>query len=214
MKRRVLIAEDEESIVASLDFLMRQCGFDTRIARDGERAIASLGEYRPDLVLLDLMLPRASGLEVCRAIRADASLGATRVLMLTAKGGEHDEVQHLALALRELLQAFAHRPAARPAAALDAVALEAFAHELDHALVVEGLLEEIHRPLAYRAHRLRHVGPAREEDHRDQHALGLEVLLQLEAVHAGQMQVQHQASRLVGRVGREEFARIGERAHR
>ena len=93
MKRRVLIAEDEESIVASLDFLMRQCGFDTRIVRDGELAIASLGEFRPDLVLLDLMLPRASGLEVCRAIRADASLAATRVLMLTAKGGEHDEAR-------------------------------------------------------------------------------------------------------------------------
>jgi len=91
MKRRVLIAEDEESIVASLDFLMRQCGFDTRVARDGELAIASLAEFRPELVLLDLMLPRASGLEVCRAIRADASLAGTRVLMLTAKGGAHDE---------------------------------------------------------------------------------------------------------------------------
>ena len=93
MKRRVLIAEDEESIVASLDFLMRQCGFDTRIVRDGERAIASLGEFRTDLVLLDLMLPRASGLDVCRAIRADASLAATRVLMLTAKGGVHDQAR-------------------------------------------------------------------------------------------------------------------------
>ena len=93
MKRRVLIAEDEESIVASLDFLMRQCGFATRVARDGEAAIASLGDFRPDLVLLDLMLPGRSGLEVCRAIRADAALGATRVLMLTAKGGVHDQAR-------------------------------------------------------------------------------------------------------------------------
>jgi len=89
----VLIAEDEESIVASLDFLMRQCGFATRVARDGEAAIASLGDFRPDLVLLDLMLPGRSGLEVCRAIRADAALGATRVLMLTAKGGVHDQAR-------------------------------------------------------------------------------------------------------------------------
>jgi DNA-binding response OmpR family regulator len=93
MSKRVLIAEDEESIVASLDFLMRQCGFATRVARDGEAAIASLGAFRPDLVLLDLMLPGRSGLEVCRAIRADAGLGATRVLMLTAKGGAHDQAR-------------------------------------------------------------------------------------------------------------------------
>jgi len=93
MSKRVLIAEDEESIVASLDFLMRQCGFATRVARDGEAAIASLGDFRPDLVLLDLMLPGRSGLEVCRAIRADAALGATRVLMLTAKGGVHDQAR-------------------------------------------------------------------------------------------------------------------------
>jgi DNA-binding response OmpR family regulator len=95
MTKRVLIAEDEESIVASLDFLMRQCGFDTRVARDGQLAIASLAEFRPDLVLLDLMLPRASGLEVCRAIRADASLASTRVLMLTAKGGTSDRANGL-----------------------------------------------------------------------------------------------------------------------
>jgi len=93
MTKRVLIAEDEESIVASLDFLMRQCGFATRVARDGEAAIASLGDFRPDLVLLDLMLPGRSGLEVCRAIRADAALRATRVLMLTAKGGVHDQAR-------------------------------------------------------------------------------------------------------------------------
>jgi len=93
MSKRVLIAEDEESIVASLDFLMRQCGFATRVARDGEAAIASLGDFRPDLVLLDLMLPGRSGLEVCRAIRADAALAATRVLMLTAKGGVHDQAR-------------------------------------------------------------------------------------------------------------------------
>jgi DNA-binding response OmpR family regulator len=96
MTKRVLIAEDEESIVASLDFLMRQCGFDTRVARDGERALESLADFRPDLVLLDLMLPGRSGFEVCRAIRADASLAGTRVLMLTAKGGGRDEADGLA----------------------------------------------------------------------------------------------------------------------
>jgi DNA-binding response OmpR family regulator len=96
MTKRVLIAEDEESIVASLEFLMRQCGFETRVARDGEQAIACLAEFRPDLVLLDLMLPRRSGFEVCRAIRGDPALASARVLMLTAKGGSGDEARGMA----------------------------------------------------------------------------------------------------------------------
>jgi DNA-binding response OmpR family regulator len=96
MSRRVLIAEAEESIVASLEFLMRQCGYDTRVARDGEAAFACLLEFRPDLVLLDIMLPGRSGFEVCRYIRADASLRDTRVLMLTAKGGTGDQARGMA----------------------------------------------------------------------------------------------------------------------
>ncbi len=86
MTPRVLIAEDEDSIVTSLEFLMRRNGFETQIARDGVAAVACLGEFLPDLVLLDIMLPGRSGFDVCRAIRADARLAATRVLMLTAKG--------------------------------------------------------------------------------------------------------------------------------
>jgi DNA-binding response OmpR family regulator len=93
MSRRILIAEDEESIVASLEYLMRRAGFETRIARDGEAAIACLADFSPELVLLDVMLPGRSGFEVCRAIRADPASAATRVLMLTAKGGVND-VRH------------------------------------------------------------------------------------------------------------------------
>jgi DNA-binding response OmpR family regulator len=90
MAPRVMIAEDEPNIVASLEFLMRKAGFDTRIARDGEEALGLLTAFRPDVVLLDVMLPRRSGLEVCRFIRAEPSLAGTRVLMLTAKGGRND----------------------------------------------------------------------------------------------------------------------------
>jgi len=86
MSARVLIAEDEDSIATSLEFLMRRSGFETRIARDGVAALDCLGEFLPDLVLLDIMLPGRSGFDVCRAIRADPRLRATRVLMLTAKG--------------------------------------------------------------------------------------------------------------------------------
>jgi DNA-binding response OmpR family regulator len=96
MTHRVLIAEDEESIVASLEFLMRQCGFETRVARDGELALGCLAEFRPDLVLLDIMLPGRSGFEICRFIRAEQALAGTRVLMLTAKGGGGEEARGLA----------------------------------------------------------------------------------------------------------------------
>ena len=93
MAARILIAEDEESIVASLEFLMRNAGFETRVARDGERTIALLGEWSPHLVLLDIMLPGRSGFEVCRVLRADPRLRDIRVLMLTAKGGARDEAR-------------------------------------------------------------------------------------------------------------------------
>jgi DNA-binding response OmpR family regulator len=93
---RVLIAEDDPGIVASLEFLMRRAGFETSTAADGEEALQLVATFRPHLVLLDIMLPRRSGLDVCRLIRADASLAGTRVLMLTAKGGNRDHERGLA----------------------------------------------------------------------------------------------------------------------
>ena len=87
MSTRILICEDEESIVASLEFLMRRCGYETRVAGDGEDALRQVAEYRPQLLILDLMLPRKSGLEVCREIRQNPEWRGTHVLMLTARGG-------------------------------------------------------------------------------------------------------------------------------
>ena len=91
MPQRILIAEDEESIVASLEFLMRRDGFETRIAANGREALECLADFHPDLVILDLMLPFKSGLEVCAEIRARSEWRDTRVLMLTARGGSSDE---------------------------------------------------------------------------------------------------------------------------
>jgi DNA-binding response OmpR family regulator len=87
MAKRIVIAEDEESILASLEFLANQAGLETRCARDGNEAMRAVQEFRPHLVLLDLMLPFRSGLEICHAIRADPLLRDTKVLILTAKGG-------------------------------------------------------------------------------------------------------------------------------
>lgn len=96
MAKRVLIAEDEPSILASIEFLMRRGGHDTRSAVDGEEALSLVAQFRPHLVILDIMLPRRSGLDVCRLLRADPGLAGIRVLMLTAKGGFRDVERGLA----------------------------------------------------------------------------------------------------------------------
>jgi DNA-binding response OmpR family regulator len=96
MGKRVVIAEDEESILASLEFLVRQGGHESRSARDGNQALSAIEEFRPHLVLLDLMLPQRSGLEVCFAIRANPELQDTKVLMLTAKGGANEVARGIA----------------------------------------------------------------------------------------------------------------------
>jgi len=88
--RHVLIADDEANIVISLEFLMKREGHRVSIARDGDAALAAIRAERPDLVLLDVMMPGKSGFEVCQAVRADESLAGVKILMLSAKGRETD----------------------------------------------------------------------------------------------------------------------------
>lgn len=90
MMTRILIADDEPAIAISLEFLLRNDGYETQIARDGEEALRIAKIFLPDLIVLDLMLPRLSGLAVCRALRADAANKHLKVLMLTARGGAAD----------------------------------------------------------------------------------------------------------------------------
>ena len=97
MTKKILIVDDEPNIVISLEFLMRREGFSVGVARDGEEALARIREDRPDLVLLDVMMPKVNGFEVCQAVRADPSLAAVRIVMLTAKGREAEIAKGLAL---------------------------------------------------------------------------------------------------------------------
>ena len=85
----VLIAEDEESFVDALVIGLGHEGFKVAVARDGSEALRLFEESPPDLVLLDLMLPKISGLDVCRSIRAASSVP---IIMVTAKGAEIDTV--------------------------------------------------------------------------------------------------------------------------
>jgi DNA-binding response OmpR family regulator len=95
--KRVLIADDEPTIVLSLEFLMKQSGYEIRVARDGEEALQAVREWKPDLVLLDVMLPLRDGFEVCQKIREDAETASTRVIMITAKGREVEVAKGLAV---------------------------------------------------------------------------------------------------------------------
>ena len=90
MTHRVLIADDEPNIVVSLEYLMKRAGYEVLVARDGQEAIDTIRRERPRLVLLDVMMPKKSGFEVCQELRADEGLSGTKVLMLTAKGRDTD----------------------------------------------------------------------------------------------------------------------------
>jgi DNA-binding response OmpR family regulator len=87
MTPKVLIVDDEPNIVISLEFLMKRRGYQTLVARDGDEALAAVETFRPDLVLLDVMLPRRDGFEVCQRLRADGWTD-LKIVMLTAKGRE------------------------------------------------------------------------------------------------------------------------------
>ena len=86
MSSKILIVDDEPNIVISLEFLMKKEGYVVAVAGDGEAALAQLASFDPDLVLLDVMMPKKSGYEVCQAIKTDPEHAATKVVMLTAKG--------------------------------------------------------------------------------------------------------------------------------
>lgn len=97
MTHSVLVVDDEPNIVLSLEFLMGQAGYEVRTARDGDAALSAIAEQMPDLILLDVMIPKRDGFQVCQAIRSDPNLNAVRIIMLTAKGHEDERDKGMAL---------------------------------------------------------------------------------------------------------------------
>ena len=86
----ILIAEDEPSILESLDFILRRAGWSIASVTDGDAVLGTLRRAPPKLVVLDVMLPRRSGFEILKQIRADEALRTLPVLILTAKGQAKD----------------------------------------------------------------------------------------------------------------------------
>ena len=97
MKPSVLVVDDEPNIVVSLEFLMKQAGYDVRIARNGEEALKALEERVPDLMLPDAMMPKRNGYDVCQTVRTDARWTEVRIIMLTAKRRDVEREKGLVL---------------------------------------------------------------------------------------------------------------------
>jgi DNA-binding response OmpR family regulator len=97
MPRKVLVVEDEMSIVVPLQFLMEQNGYEVIVAYSGEEAIESIMKEKPDLILLDIMLPGIDGFEVCQIVRLNPEWQRTKIIFLTARGRELDLAKGLAL---------------------------------------------------------------------------------------------------------------------
>ncbi|SEM13450.1 response regulator receiver protein [Roseovarius azorensis] len=96
-EKTVLLVEDEDNIALALEHLIGRAGYRLRRVASGDAALAALAEERPDLVVLDVMLPERSGYEICQLIRRDATLKNVKVLMMTAGGGEVERRKGLAV---------------------------------------------------------------------------------------------------------------------
>ena len=97
MPKEILIVDDEPSIVVPIQFLMEQQGYSVLVAENGEDALDMIYKYKPDLILLDIMLPRIDGYEVCEIVRLNPEYRNIKIIFLTAKGREVEIAQGLAL---------------------------------------------------------------------------------------------------------------------
>jgi len=95
MKPYVLVVEDEDSLSTLLQYNFKKEGYEVEIAKDGEEALLKINERKPDIILLDWMLPKLSGIEVCRRLRLNKNQQKIPVIMLTARGDETDKITGL-----------------------------------------------------------------------------------------------------------------------
>jgi DNA-binding response OmpR family regulator len=97
MSKKILIADDEPNIVTALEFLLQRNGYEVLIARNGDAALKLVEAHKPDLVLLDVMMPVKSGYEVCQRMRERPDWRHIKIVMLTAKGRDVEMNKGLSL---------------------------------------------------------------------------------------------------------------------
>ncbi len=102
-RKKILIADDEPNLVRSLSFILNKEGYEVMSAGDGAEALQKMKEFRPDIVFLDVMMPRRNGYEVLNEMRHSPELKDILVIMLTAKGQETDREKSLATGSDEFI---------------------------------------------------------------------------------------------------------------
>ena len=102
-EKRILVVDDEPHVVRSLTFVLKKEGYDVSSATDGEEAIAKVRESKPNIMFLDVMMPKKNGYQVCQEIKDDPSLSDIYIIMLTAKGQEADREKGLGLGADEFI---------------------------------------------------------------------------------------------------------------
>ena len=145
MPQRILVVDDDKSIIKVLSAYLKQSGYQVLTAFDGEMALYTLRRERPDLVILDLMMPKRDGWEVIQLIRADKTLAATPIIMLTARVEDTDKIVGLELGADDYItKPFnAREVVARVKSLLRRVRLDSSPHTVQHVLVCGGLRLDI-----------------------------------------------------------------------
>ena len=100
---KILVADDDAFIRKPLEFILREEGFSPMIAVDGNDCLEQLARDRPDLIIMDVMMPGRDGFDVCRELRDDPELSTIPVIMLSARGREHDRERGLSLGVAEFM---------------------------------------------------------------------------------------------------------------
>ena len=103
MSKSVLIVDDEPNIVLSLEYLMKKAGYVVHTASDGEEALIAVSQQLPNLILLDVMMPKLNGYEVCQKIRANQAYAGIKIIMITAKGRTVEREKGLAMGVDEYM---------------------------------------------------------------------------------------------------------------
>ena len=101
--KRVLVVDDEPNILRTLTFVLKKEGYDVSSATNGEEAMAEVRSSKPDLIFLDIMMPKKNGYEVCQEIKGDSDLSDIHIIMLTAKGQDADREKGLSVGAEEFM---------------------------------------------------------------------------------------------------------------
>ncbi len=97
MSKKIALVDDEPNILLSLEFLIQRAGYDVKTASDGEAGLELVESWQPDLLILDVNMPKRDGFEVCQTLRSNPSFENLKIIMLTAKGREVEREKGLAI---------------------------------------------------------------------------------------------------------------------